>query len=110
MSSRGCPRHPEADAAIERTGATGQRSSLLPARMMVYDFSRSAKFSSWSYEEVMRSLLSEIGMDQRPIQGMEDAVVLSNTAFTMSSPRIHATALRPLCASGKLRNVKHHEN
>ena len=78
--------------------------------MMVYDFRRSAKFSSWSYEEVVRSLLSDIGMDHRPIQGLEDAVALSITAFTMSSPRIHATALRPLRASGKLRNVKHREN
>ncbi len=48
----------EVDAAIDRTGAAGQRNRLLPARMMVYYVMALAMFSSGSYEEVMRSMLA----------------------------------------------------
>ena len=78
--------------------------------MVVYDVTRSAKFSSWCFEEVTRSLLSEIGMDHWLIQGLEAAVALSDTAFTMSSPLIYATTLLQPCASDSLRNATSHEN
>lgn len=46
------------DEVITRTGAGEQRSRLLPARVMVYYVMAMALFTSASYEEVMRSLLS----------------------------------------------------
>lgn len=46
------------DEVITRTGAAEQRSRLLPARVMVYYVMAMALFTSASYEEAMRSLLS----------------------------------------------------
>lgn len=61
----------EADAAIERAGAAGQRNRLLPARMTVYYVMALAMFGLSSYEEVMRSLLA--GMEWiTGLKGLDD--------------------------------------
>ena len=64
----------EVDAAIDRTGAAGQRNRLLPERMMVYYVMALAMFSSGSYEEVMRSLLAGMEWNGSPAaSGLDDA-------------------------------------
>lgn len=45
------------DEILARTGRTGQRSRLLPARLVVYYVLALALFSRDAYEEVMRSLV-----------------------------------------------------
>ena len=51
------------DAVVEATGKGGQRSRLLPARLVVYYVLGLALFSRSGYEEVMRSLVEGLSWE-----------------------------------------------